>query len=67
VPYPEKVISEGMVLFTSEDIMRGQNVYQKYGLMDHGNVWGHGSLRGVDFSAETLHRIGMEMRNFYAE
>ncbi len=47
-------------------IMAGQSIYQRYGLMDHGSVWGHGSLRGMDFSAHTLHRMGQDMRDFKA-
>jgi len=64
-PIPEQVISEGKVLMTREDILSGQDVYQRYGLMDHGSVWGHGSLRGMDFSAKTLHLMGEVMRDYY--
>lgn len=46
-------------------IMRGQDVYQRYGLMDHGSVWGHGSLRGMDFSAYTLHCMGYLVRLYH--
>ncbi|MCX7888091.1 MAG: hypothetical protein N3B01_12675, partial [Verrucomicrobiae bacterium] len=41
-----------------EAILRGQDVYQRYGLMSHGSIWGHGALRGMDFSAHTLHLLG---------
>ena len=34
--------------------------------MDHGSVWGHGSLRGMDFAADTLHRMGQLMRDYVA-
>jgi len=55
-PYPGKVVDpDGSVLFEKSDIFAGQNVYQRYGLMDHGAVWGHGSQRGSEFSATTLH------------
>jgi nitric oxide reductase subunit B len=58
-PYPARVVGpDGAVLFTSADIIAGQDVFQRYGLMDHGSVWGHGSQRGSEFSALTLHRIG---------
>lgn len=54
-PYPEKVLStDGKVLFGRGDILNGQNVFQRYGLMDHGSVWGHGSQRGPEFSATSL-------------
>jgi len=63
-PYPDRVLApDGKVLFTAGDILAGQNVYQRYGLMDHGSVWGHGSQRGMEFSAVTLHRIGEKVRD----
>ena len=62
-PYPDRVLApDGTVLFTGEDILAGQDVYQRYGLMDHGSVWGHGSQRGMEFSAVTLHRVGEKVR-----
>ena len=57
-PYPGKVIdAQGKVLMLKADIFAGQDVYQQYGLMDHGAVWGHGSQRGPEFSAASLHII----------
>jgi nitric oxide reductase subunit B len=35
--------------------------------MDHGSFWGHGSLRGMDFSATTLHLAGKAMQSFYSK
>ncbi len=66
-PYPGKAAAGDKILFTAADIKHGQNVYQRYGLMDHGSVWGHGTLRGMDFSATTLHMIGQYMREYYAK
>lgn len=67
-PYPGKVVGpDGKVLFQKSDILAGQDVYQKYGLMDHGSVWGHGSQRGMEFSAVTLHLIGVAVRNVIAK
>ncbi|MHC4105340.1 MAG: nitric-oxide reductase large subunit, partial [Planctomycetota bacterium] len=57
-PYPGKVVGpNGNILFQKSDILAGQDVYQRYGLMDHGAVWGHGSQRGSEFSATTLHIV----------
>ncbi len=62
-PYPGKVLGpDGATLFTKSDILAGQDVYQRYGLMDHGSVWGHGSQRGMEFSAVTLHLTGETVR-----
>ena len=52
-PYPGKVVdSGGEILFVKSDIIAGQGVYQRFGLMDHGAVWGHGSQRGPESSQE---------------
>ena len=66
-PYPEKVISNGETVMDREAIIRGQQVFQKYGLMDVGSIWGHGSMRGPDFSALTLHMLGEHMREHLAK
>jgi nitric oxide reductase subunit B len=66
-PYPDRVSAGGKVFCDGATIKQGQDVYQKYGLMDHGSVWGHGTLRGPDFSATTLNLIGRHMREFYAK
>jgi nitric oxide reductase subunit B len=62
-PYPGRVVGpDGNALFTKSDIIAGQDVYQRYGLMDHGSVWGHGSQRGMEFSALTLHLMSERVR-----
>lgn len=55
-PIPDKVVDQsGTTIFTGEDIIAGQSVFQKFGLMDVGSVFGHGAYNGPDFSAEYLH------------
>lgn len=68
-PYPGQVVAEGSgeVLFDKENILAGQAVWQKYGLMDLGSVWGHGTYRGTEFTADTLHRMGRYMRDAHAQ
>jgi nitric oxide reductase subunit B len=67
-PYPGKVADpNGKVLFQKSDIIAGQNVYQRYGLMDHGAVWGHGSQRGPEFSAASLHLIAEAIGDYFAQ
>ena len=57
-PIPERVTDVmGTVLFTGADIQMGQEVFLKYGLMEHGSLWGHGAYLGPDYSAEYLHRL----------
>jgi nitric oxide reductase subunit B len=46
-PCPGKVVGpDGTLFFAKADILKGQDIYQRYGLMNHGSVWGHGFLRG---------------------
>ena len=65
-PIPEKVVRGETPVTNRAAIMRGQDVYQRYGLMDHGSVWGHGTLRGMDFSAHTLHCVGVLVKQYHA-
>ena len=67
-PYPAEVLSEtGDVLTGKDQIMAGQMVWQKYGLMDLGSVWGMGTYRGPDFTAQALHNMGQTMREKMAK
>ena len=66
-PYPGKVTApDGRILFEKADIMTGQQTYQRYGLMDHGAVWGHGSQRGTEFSAHTLKLVADGVGDYLA-
>src|ERR1035441_396637 len=57
-PIPEQATDvRGTVVFTGADIQMGQEVFLKYGLMEHGSLWGHGAYLGPDYSAEDLHRL----------
>lgn len=64
-PYPGKVVDNaGNVLVDKEGILQGQATFQRYGLMDLGSVWGHGTYRGTEFTADTLHRYGIGVRDY---
>jgi len=59
-PIPEKVVDgRGNILFTKDDIQSGQQVFLKYGLMEHGTLWGHGAYLGPDYTAEYLHDLAV--------
>lgn len=61
-PIPETVSStSGKTMFTGEDILSGQQVFLKYGLMENGSIWGHGAYLGPDFSAEYLHELSIDV------
>lgn len=59
--------SAGEVLFTGDDILAGQHIFQKYGLMQFGTIFGHGAYLGPDFTAQYLHRQGEAMFASYRE
>ena len=66
-PIPERVVNEaGETLFTRDDITAGQHVFQKYGLMEFGTLFGHGAYLGPDFTADYLHRQAELMVTSYA-
>src|SRR5262245_28801688 len=57
-PIPGRVVdAAGTTLFDRPAILRGQETFLKYGLMEHGSLWGHGAYLGPDYSAEYLHRL----------
>ena len=67
-PYPEQTVTaDGEVLFTKQDILDGQNVWQSIGGQELGSVWGHGAYVAPDWSADWLHKEAVYMLNFWAE
>lgn len=65
-PIPGQVhTAQGQVLFTREDILAGQHLFQRYGLMQYGTLFGHGAYLGPDFTAQYLHHAAVEMVAFY--
>jgi nitric oxide reductase subunit B len=57
-PIPARVEdAAGATLFDRQAILRGQEVFLEYGLMEHGTLWGHGAYLGPDYTAEYLHRL----------
>lgn len=64
-PIPAFVAPDGRVLASRETILDGQEVFQKYALMNYGSMFGDGGARGPDFTAEALHRIALSMAAYY--
>ncbi len=66
-PIPGRVTdTAGATLFDGPTILRGQEIFLKYGLMEHGTLWGHGAYLGPDYSAEYLHRLAEICNDSYA-
>lgn len=65
-PIPRQVVGEGgAALFTGDDIMAGQHLFQRRGLMQYGTLFGHGAYLGPDFTAQYLHRAAESGVAFY--
>lgn len=67
-PIPARTVDAGgAVLFTSEDVTAGQQVFLKHGLMNNGTIWGHGAYLGPDFSAQYLHNWALDVADQAAQ
>jgi nitric oxide reductase subunit B len=66
-PIPKTVqTAEGDVLFTGEQIQRGQQAWLSAGGQQLGSVWGHGSYVAPDWSADWLHREAVALHTLRA-
>ncbi|QLG88015.1 nitric-oxide reductase large subunit [Chitinibacter bivalviorum] len=67
-PIPQQIVnSNGKVLYTAEQIQRGQEAWLSAGGQQMGSVWGHGSYVAPDWSADWLHREVLALRNIWAQ
>ncbi len=61
-PIPEQVVTEsGEHLFSGEEIIKGQSVWQSMGGQEVGSIWGHGAYVAPDWSADWIHREALYM------
>jgi nitric oxide reductase subunit B len=59
-PIPSQVVDQNrQVLFTGSDVIAGQEVFLRNGLMEYGSIFGHGAYLGPDFTADYLHRAAL--------
>jgi nitric oxide reductase subunit B len=66
-PVPRTVVgADGEVLFTGDDVRLGQLVFEKYGLMEYGTIFGHGAYLGPDFTADYIERARVAMLQHYS-
>ena len=65
-PIPSQVVDpSGQVLFTGADVIAGQEVFLRNGLMEYGSIFGHGAYLGPDFTADYLHRAALIVIDHY--
>ena len=65
-PIPVYISSKNEIIFSREDVLKGQAVFQKYALMEYGSMFGDGANRGPDFTAEALHLMSLYMNQYYS-
>lgn len=66
-PIPQETVDpQGKLLFRGDEVMAGQHVFQKYGLMQYGTIFGHGAYLGPDFTAQYLHEASQHMLRHYS-
>ena len=61
----EVVDPSGRILFSGEDIRRGQGVFLANGLMEYGSIFGHGGYLGPDYTTDYLHRAALIVQRQY--
>ena len=67
-PIPAAVVSaSGEVLFTGEQVQKGQQVWLAAGGQQQGSVWGHGAYVAPDWSADWLHREAEALQDLRAK
>src|SRR5665647_2263035 len=67
-PIPKQIVdSQGGVLYSSEQIQRGQQAWLSAGGQQLGSVWGHGSYVAPDWSADWLHREALALRELWSQ
>ena len=65
-PMPEQVVATAddaapRVVFDSDDIRAGRDVWRRLGGMQLGSVWGHGGYLAPDWTTDVLHREALAM------
>lgn len=65
-PFEQFTNTQHQILISKEKLLKGQEVFHKYNLMEYGSFFGDGAQRGPDFTAEALNQITKNVNNYYA-
>ncbi|MEZ4743187.1 MAG: nitric-oxide reductase large subunit [Bdellovibrionota bacterium] len=57
----------GEIIYTKEDILSGQMVWQSIGGQQIGSIWGHGAYQAPDWTADWLHRELVAYQNIASQ
>ena len=65
-PVPQRIVDpDGAALFTAADIVAGQEIFLRNGLMEYGSIFGHGAYLGPDYTADALRRGALDVLDQY--
>ena len=63
-PIPDRIVTDaGRLIYTRDDILTGQQVWQSIGGMQVGSIWGHGAYQAPDWTADWLHREAADLQD----
>jgi nitric oxide reductase subunit B len=62
--YDRLIDQRGNIVYTEDDILDGQQVWQSIGGQQIGSIWGHGAYQAPDWTADWLHREIIFLREF---
>ncbi len=65
--YSELQDSSGQKIYTKEDILDGQVIWQSIGGQQVGSIWGHGAYQAPDWTADWLHRELVHYQEIYSQ
>lgn len=57
----------GGVIYTKDDILDGQVIWQSIGGQQIGSIWGHGAYQAPDWTADWLHRELVAYQQIYSQ
>lgn len=67
-PIPDRFVATGgAVVFTEDDVLTGQQVWQSTGGQQLGSIWGHGAYQAPDWTADWLHREATTLLELWAQ
>ena len=64
---PERVVANGHILYIMHSFEAGREVWQTFGGMELGSVWGHGGYVAPDWGADWLHRDATTLLDIWAQ
>lgn len=57
----------GKIIYTKDDILDGQTIWQSIGGQQIGSIWGHGAYQAPDWTADWLHREIVNYQEIFSQ